>query len=98
YTGATTVAGGTVQIGAANNLGAAASTLAFAGGTLHTTHSMDLHKTVTLNGAGGTLDTDVNNVSFSGVVSGSSSLTKVGSGNLFVTNTNTYSGATNING
>ncbi|MBX7211443.1 MAG: autotransporter-associated beta strand repeat-containing protein [Verrucomicrobiaceae bacterium] len=114
YTGATTITGGRIEIGAAAatevlsdrtavtisnatqfNLGGKKETIgSLAGGTL-TTAIVGL-------GAGGALTTGGNNgtTSFGGVISGtgSSSVTKVGTGTWTLTNVNTFAGTLNING
>jgi autotransporter-associated beta strand protein len=43
-----------------------------------------------------TVDTQTNNLTFSGVISGSSALAKIGLGTLILSNTDTYTGATTI--
>ena len=46
--------------------------------------------------SGVTVNTNANNVSFDGVISGSCSITKAGAGTLILSGTNTYSGGTTI--
>ena len=46
--------------------------------------------------SGVTVNTNANNVSFAGVISGSGSITKTGAGTLILSGTNTYSGGTTI--
>lgn len=46
--------------------------------------------------SGVTVNTNANNVSFDGVISGSGSITKTGAGTLTLSGTNTYSGGTTI--
>ena len=46
--------------------------------------------------SGVTVNTNANNVSFDGVISGSGSMTKAGAGTLILSGTNTYSGGTTI--
>ena len=46
--------------------------------------------------SGVTVNTNANNVSFDGVISGSGSITKAGAGTLILSGTNTYSGGTTI--
>ncbi len=85
----------------------------FAGGTLRATGSFTLSNPIYLNDAfnltyddsstfttvaGGTVDTNSYNVEFSGEVSGVGGLTKTGAGTLTLSGTNTYTGATTING
>ncbi|MDK9692795.1 MAG: autotransporter domain-containing protein [Sulfurimonas sp.] len=85
----------------------------FAGGTLRATGSFTLSNPIYLHDAfnltyddsstfttvaGGTVDTNSYNVEFSGEVSGVGGLTKTGAGTLTLSGTNTYTGATAING
>jgi len=85
----------------------------FAGGTLRATGSFTLSNPVYLHDAfnltyddsstfttvaGGTVDTNGYNVEFSGEVSGVGGLTKTGTGTLNLSGSNTYTGATTING
>src|SRR5438552_7305415 len=53
---------------------------------------------ITLGPGGGTIDTQSNTETIAGVISGTGSLTKFGTGTLAVTATNTYSGGTTISG
>jgi len=101
YKGATSLLDGTLSVSAANNLGnnGANNGLIFSGGTLLTTASFSTNRKVTLGDGGGTIDTSSGSPTFSGLFSGSGSLTKAGSGTLtFSTASNVYSGATNLNG
>src|SRR5439155_15977835 len=99
YTGNTTItSGATVSISSPGALGAASNSLILGGGTLKATANMDLNKPVTLNGAGGTINTDPVTVTMSGVISGSGDLTASAGGTLVLTANNTYSGTTHING
>src|SRR5439155_1666269 len=100
YSGATNINGGTISAAASGNLGdaSASNVLNFNGGTLKTTADFDTARSVTLSAGGGTVDTATSTDTFSGVVGGSGNLTKAGAGVLALTNTNTYSGSTNING
>jgi autotransporter-associated beta strand protein len=56
YTGDTAINGGTLQVSADNNLGAATGVLSFNGGTLATTSTFTTGRTTTLNPGGGTID------------------------------------------
>jgi autotransporter-associated beta strand protein len=84
----------------------------FAGGTLKATGSFTLSNPVYLNDtfnftyddsstftttANGTIDTNGNDIEFSGSVSGIGSLTKSGAGTLTLSGINTYSGTTTVN-
>jgi len=56
YSGGTAIDGGTVQVVADSNLGAATGPLSFNGGTLATTASFTSGRATTLNSGGGTFD------------------------------------------
>ena len=101
FTGSATVnSGATLQIGASGDLGAAANSVVLNGGTLQASGAFTLASThgVSLSGGGGTIDTQGNNVSYAGVISGSSgdAFTKAGTGTLTLGGANTYGGATNV--
>jgi fibronectin-binding autotransporter adhesin len=96
YSGGTTINGGTLSVGADNNLGTGGG-LAFGGGTLQYSNGFSSSRAVTLNAGGGTIDTNGNNATLSGVIGGSGSLTKSGAGTLTLSGANTYSGGTTVN-
>jgi autotransporter-associated beta strand protein len=97
YSGGTTIAAGTLAVGADNNLGTAAGGITFTGaGTLQFLSSFTTGRAVTLN-AIGTFDTQANTDALAGVISGPGGLTKVGSGILSLNAGNTYSGPTAVN-
>ena len=109
YTGATTINGGTLAAGAINAFSAASAFTVASGAFLdlggfnQAIGSLAGAGTVTDNGAPATLTTGANNTStiFSGVIqdgTGVLSLTKSGTGTLTLSGTNTYTGATTING
>jgi fibronectin-binding autotransporter adhesin len=97
YTGDTNIDAGVLSIGTGNNLGDAANGLTFDGGTLFTTGSITTSRAFTLNPGGGTIDTNGFNHTFSGVISGTGSLTKNSAGTLTLSGASTYSGGTVIN-
>ena len=99
YTGGTTIDGGALSVSADNNLGDAAGTLAFGGGTLQTTGSFSTARATTLNGGGGTFNTaSGTTLTHTGTIGGAGGLTKTGAGTLTLTGNNLYSGGTAING
>jgi fibronectin-binding autotransporter adhesin len=101
YTGGTTLSNGTVSF-VTNGLGSLGN-ITFAGNsTLQwgTSTTTDLSSRLVMsNGVTSTLDTGINDVTLASAFGSSSSgaLTKVGSGTLTLTGTNTYTGATTIN-
>ncbi len=106
YTGGVALNGGTLQINADTSLGAVPATattnLTFGGSvTLQAGASVNLNanRNIAISGAyTATFDTNGNNMTIGGVISGASAtgLAKIGSGNLTLSNTNTYAGPTTI--
>lgn len=89
-TGGINVNQGTVNVTSGANLGATGNTITLDGGTLQfatdfSTNTSNLPDPVVVNPSGGTLDTQSGTVTISGGVSGSGTLTKVGSGSLILT-------------
>ncbi|MEI6656729.1 MAG: autotransporter-associated beta strand repeat-containing protein, partial [Verrucomicrobiota bacterium] len=97
YTGGTAINAGTLRVSADHNLGGTGD-VTFGGGTLLFSGGFSSARNLTLNSGGGSLNTDGNAVTITGVISGSAALTKTGSGSLTLSGTNTYSGATTLSG
>ncbi|WP_265518687.1 autotransporter-associated beta strand repeat-containing protein [Nitratireductor luteus] len=95
YTGGTRIETGTVQVANDGNLGDAAAGLAFDGGTLRNTASFTSARAVTLEGEGGTFQTDAD-LELTGVIGGVGALTKKGSAVLTLAGDNIYEGGTFI--
>ena len=97
YAGGTTVNAGTLAVAADNNLGNGAGALTFGGGTLQYLAGFSSNRAVTLNPGGGSFDTNGNNATLGGTLSGTGGLTKAGAGTLTLSGSSSYSGATTIN-
>ncbi len=96
YSGGTTVSGGTLQVSADRNLGAADTGVTLNGGTLKYGAGFDTARQVTLGADNGTIDTNGNMATLSTDVTGSGKLTKTGAGTLTLTADSSYSGGTAI--
>jgi len=97
YTGGTVVSAGTLEISSDSALGASSGGLTLSGGALATTADMSSARSVLLGASNGVVDTAAaTELTLSGVVSGTGSLTKTGAGVLTVTGTNTYTGGTTV--
>jgi autotransporter-associated beta strand protein len=96
YSGGTALNAGTLAVGSSNALGTGA--LTFANGTTlqAAANGLSLANAMTLNGSN-TVDTQANALTLSGTLSGTGALTKIGSGTLTLSGSNTYSGATAVN-
>ena len=104
YSGSTTINDGTLSISADSNLGAApgAATpghLTFDGGTLNTTatFTLDSNRGIALNAGGGTIETDAaTTLTYGGIMAGSGTFDKTGTGTLILDGVNTYTGLTTV--
>lgn len=81
YAGDTLLNLGVLEVAADANLGAATSGLTFDGGTLRTTASFPISRTIVLQSGGGTIET-LGLTTLTGPISGTGALTKSGLGTL----------------
>jgi autotransporter-associated beta strand protein len=97
YSGGTILTGGTIAVGNDNSLGSGAVGLVD-GATLQFLQSgLVLPNAISLGVAAGTIDTGAHTDTLAGVISGPDDLTKIGTGTLILSATNTYRGPTNVN-
>jgi autotransporter-associated beta strand protein len=89
---------GTLAVSSDSNLGNSSGSLSFSGGTLQFLSGFTTSRTVTLNSGGGTFDTNGNDATLAGTISGTGGLTKIGTGTLTLTGANTYGGGTTVTG
>jgi len=103
YSGQTTINAGTVNIAASTNLGdaSATNTIAFGGGTLRSTATLDLGttRTIAVGAGGGTLSAQTaTTLTVSGALSGSAQLTAAGGGTVVLGADNSgFSGNVTVN-
>jgi fibronectin-binding autotransporter adhesin len=95
YSGGTSLNAGTLAVGHNNALGTGA--LAFSNGTAlqASANGLSLGNAMTLNGTN-TVNTQTNTLTLNGVIGGTGSLTKSGTGTLILGGANTYSGGTTV--
>ena len=99
YSGGTTITGGLVNFADGANLGTANITLDGGGLQWAIGNVTDISARLEAIGASGaTFDTNANDVTLASVLSGTGGITKSGNGVLTLSGTNTYSGATTLNG
>lgn len=103
YTGKTYIQGGILTAAADGSLGVLpgstqADNITLNGGTLRwgTAFTLSTTRGITLGAAGGALDTQAFNTTYAGIIAGSGSLTKNGTGALTLTGNNTYTGITTV--
>lgn len=97
YKGDTSINNGVLRVDSDQNLGDTSGTLSFNGGELQVTGSdFNSNRSVVLQAGGGTIDSMLNVVEMSGSITGAGNLTKIGEGQLILSDDNTYSGGTSI--
>jgi len=96
YTDGTAINGGTLRISSDDNLGAAAGSLSFNGGTLNTTADIVSARDVALAGTGTFLTDSGTALALSGAITGPGGLAKDGAGTLVLTGDATHGGGTTI--
>lgn len=97
---------GTLGVASNGALGDAANVIIFNNGLIPARGSLmlaangvNITHNITATGAGSSINTNGNNGTISGVISGgAATLTKMGAGTLILSNTNTYTGATSVAG
>jgi len=93
YSGGTSVATGILRVTNAKSVGSGAVTLA--GGTFQAgANRLTFANRFDLGAGGGTIDSQADMLTLTGAVGGAAALTKIGSGQLTLTGTSTYSGGT----
>jgi len=99
YSGGTTISGGTLAIARDAAIGATSAGLTFNGGALRYDAAFDLAATraITINAAGGTIDTNGFTATIPQGITGEGALTVDGPGSLILMGASTYAGGTTIN-
>ncbi len=98
FTGTVNVTAGTLSISDDSCLGHSSNRATINGGTLTTTNTMTIPRTMTAGSSDATFSVPYNKIlTLSGAVSGSGGVVKSGSGKLILTNDNTFSGGATIN-
>ena len=97
FSGGTNIQGGLVNFNALNNFGTGNITLSGGGLQWATGNTIDPSSRLVLGAGGGTFDTNGNNVTMAGGLSGTGGLTKQGAGLLNLTGNSTYTGPTAVN-
>lgn len=99
YTGGTLINGGTVQIAADANLGAASGDLMLDGGTLATSANVTSARNIVMAGNGTISAASGTTFTFDGLLSGTGMLTNAGAGTLRLTGDNSgFGGSTRVEG
>jgi len=100
HTGGTNLVNGVLAISADNQLGGASNQVTFSGGTLRILQSFNTNRDMGIAaGTTGTILVDPSRaLTHNGIISGAGGLIKSSSGTLVLTNINSYSGGTSIDG
>ncbi|AUW57676.1 hypothetical protein C1T17_05715 [Sphingobium sp. SCG-1] len=99
YTGGTLINGGTVQIAADANLGAAQGNVTLDGGTLATSSTLTSGRAIALTRTATISTAEATTFTLGGQLSGAGELTKAGAGTLLLTGINgSYTGTTTVAG
>ncbi len=95
YTGGTTIAAGTLQIGAGGTTGSLVGSITN-NGTLAINRSDAITLSGAIAGSGNVVNTGNGNTTLEGVVSGAGALRQAGTGTFILTAANTYTGGTTV--
>jgi len=98
YSGGTYVTGGSIlQIAKDSLLGASSGALTLDAGTLKASKAFSSARAVVLGSGNGAINTNGNQVTLSGQITGLGALTKIGADRLILSGTSTYTGPTAVN-